>query len=95
MDVYMIRHRMPELADAVSDKDDGFNKISIHIESCYVEPVSLDNAVMLSSVISEAQTHSFSSAAFDIKRPDGSVAYRSALANVDAYGGGCLSVCCV
>ncbi len=86
MDVYMIRHRMPELADAVSDKDDGFNKISIHIESCYVEPVSLDNAVMLSSVISEAQTHSFSSVAFDIKRPDGSVAYRSALANVDAYG---------
>ncbi|MDE5669939.1 MAG: hypothetical protein K2I14_00520, partial [Eubacterium sp.] len=86
MDVYMIRHRMPELADAVSDNGDGFNRISINIESYCIEPVSLDNAVMLSSVISEAQSYSFSSVAFDIKRADGSVAYRSALANVDAYG---------
>lgn len=86
MDVYMIRHRMPELADAVSDKGDGFNNISINIESYCIELVSLDNAVMLSSVISEAQSYSFSSVAFDIKRADGSVSYRSALANVDAYG---------
>ena len=86
MDVYMIRHRMPELADAVSDKGDGFNKVSINIQSYYIDPVSLDNAVMLSSVISDTQSYSFSSTAFDIKREDGSVAYRSALANVDTYG---------
>ncbi|MDE6111495.1 MAG: putative glycoside hydrolase, partial [Eubacterium sp.] len=86
MDVYMIRHRMPDLADAVSDKGDGFNKVSINLESYYIDSVSLDNAVMLSSVISDAQSYSFSSAAFDIKREDGSVTYRSALANVDTYG---------
>lgn len=86
MDVYMIRHRMPDLATAVSDKADGFNKIAIRIEGCCTDPVSLDNAVMLSSVISDAQSYGFSSVAFDIKREDGSVAYRSALANVDTYG---------
>lgn len=86
MDVYMIRHRMPDLAAAVSDNGDGFNKVSINVESCYIDSVSLDNAIMLSSVISDAQSYSFSSAAFDVKRNDGSVAYRSALANVDTYG---------
>ena len=86
MDVYMIRHRMPDLADAVSDNGDGFNQISIQVESCYIDSVSLDHAVMLSSVISDMQSYSFSSAAFDIKREDGSVAYKSALANVDTYG---------
>lgn len=88
MDVYMIRHRMPDLASAVSDKDneDGFNKISLNIQGCYIDSVSLDDAVMLSSVISDMQSYSFSSAVFDIKRADGSVAYKSALANVDVYG---------
>ncbi|MBD5083175.1 MAG: hypothetical protein HDT34_03290 [Clostridiales bacterium] len=86
MDVYMIRHRMPDLASAVSDKEIGLNKMSIDIKGRYIESVSLDNAVMLSSVISDAQSNSFRSVAFDIKREDGSVAYKSALANVDAYG---------
>lgn len=86
MDVYMIRHRMPDLESAVSDKDNGFNKIILNIQSNYIESVSLDGAVMLSSVISDAQSNSFSSVAIDIKRADGSVAYKSALANVDTYG---------
>ena len=41
---------------------------------------------MLSSVIADAQSASFSSVAVDIKRADGTVAYKSALANVDGYG---------
>ncbi|MDE6658619.1 MAG: putative glycoside hydrolase [Eubacterium sp.] len=86
MDVYMIRHRMPDLATAVADKDDSFSKISLNLESYYIDSVSLDDAVMLSSVVSDAQSNSFSSVAFDIKREDGTVAYKSALANVDAYG---------
>ncbi|MDE6412276.1 MAG: putative glycoside hydrolase, partial [Eubacterium sp.] len=85
MDVYMIRHRMPDLASAVADKDDSFSKLSLNLESYYIESVSLDHAIMLSSVVSDAQSYSFSSVAFDIKREDGSVAYKSALANVDAY----------
>ncbi|MDE6723598.1 MAG: putative glycoside hydrolase [Eubacterium sp.] len=86
MDVYMIRHRMPDLASAVSDKETGLNKMSIDIKGRYIESVALDNAVMLSSVISDTQSNAFRSVAFDIKREDGSVAYKSALANVDAYG---------
>ncbi len=52
----------------------------------YVPSVALDNSVMLSSVIKEAQENEFSSITFDIKRDNGTVGYASQLVAVNTLG---------
>lgn len=87
MDVYMIRHRMPN-PDAVESEQQmqDVSQVSLNLKSEYIDIVSLDGADMLSAVLSDADLHSFSSVAFDIKRADGTVAYKSNLANIHTYG---------
>ena len=87
MDVYMIRHRMPDFEAAESNRQNNpLSQVSLNLKSEYIDAVSLDGADMLAAVISAAGEYSFSSVAFDIKRAEGTIGYRSALANAQTYG---------
>lgn len=87
MDVYMIRHRMPDFESAEANQKDGnLSQVSVNFKSEYIDAVSLDGADMLSAVISDAGSYSFSSVAFDIKRAEGTIGYKSALSNAQTYG---------
>lgn len=87
MDVYMIRNGMPDLSSASDGLSaDLLNEISLDIHANYVESVSLDGSVMLDAVLSQAEAEGCNSVAFDIKRSEGSLGYRSALASADTYG---------
>lgn len=87
MDVYMQRHAMPENnpnSNAVSEPP--INEIALDLKSEYVNSVSLDGGIMLDSVITDISANGYDSAAIDIKRREGTIGYRSALANVDTFG---------
>lgn len=87
MDIYMQRHAMPEkLSDISSISSGAINEVSLDLKSKYTQSVSLDGSVMLDAVITELTEGGYNSVAFDLKRSEGSIAYKSALANVDTYG---------
>lgn len=87
MDVYMIRTGIPSIKEAETDNaDNAFNQIALSLSCEYADSVSLDGAVMLDAVIDNVSSRGFNSVVFDIKRSEGSVGYKSTLANVDAYG---------
>lgn len=86
MDVYMIRNAMP--VETVDEPyiQNNMNEISLGLQSEYAESISLDGSVMLQAVIDELEDGGYNSVTFDLKRGEGSVGYRSALASVDTYG---------
>ncbi len=87
MDVYMIRNGMPDISSAADGLSAGaLNEISLNIQANYVESVSLDGSVMLDAVLSQTETDGCNGIAFDIKRSEGSLGYRSELASADTYG---------
>lgn len=87
MDVYMIRHRMPDMnSPEASENKSDFSQVLLELHSEYIDVVSLDGEAMLEAVISEANSYSFSSVAFDIKRAQGTIGFKSALANAETYG---------
>ena len=87
MDVYMLRHRMPDINAIENDSaQNTFSQISLDLKSEYIESVSLDGSVMLDAVITDAEAYGYNSVTFDIKRSEGSVGYKSALINIDTYG---------
>ncbi|MCD7872879.1 MAG: putative glycoside hydrolase [Clostridiales bacterium] len=87
MDVYMQRHTMPKNYSYAQETSGGtINEVVLNLHALYTESVSLDGSVILDSVITELSQGGYNSAAFDIKRADGSVGYKSSLASVDSYG---------
>lgn len=87
MDVYMQRHAMP--IDTPEDdiaSEAPLNEIALDLQSEYVNGVSFDGGAMLDSVITELEAGGYDAAVLDIKREQGTVGYRSALANVDTFG---------
>ncbi len=87
MDVYMIRKGMPDRSALQGEApDSALNEISLGLSAEYIESVSLDGSVMLDAVLSQAETEGCNSVAFDIKRSEGSLGYRSELSVADAYG---------
>ena len=86
MSIYMKRHAMPDIAGTDGYSQGGFNHSVVKLSGEYIDAVSLDGSDILDSVLSEAQTGSYNSVAFDIKRSDGTVSYRSGLVNIDAFG---------
>lgn len=88
MDVHMGRSAKPaeRLSLQATAQTADLSNMKINISSRYVDSVSLDSAVMLSSVIDEAVANGYSSVTFDAKRADGTVGYASALASVDTFG---------
>lgn len=87
MDVYMQRHAMPaEKPEEDIASEAPLNEIALDLQAEYVSNVSFDGGAMLDSVITELEAGGYDSAAVDIKRAEGTIGYRSALANVDTFG---------
>lgn len=85
MDVYIDRNAMP-LTDDDYEQSIGVSDIDIQFKADVIEPLSLDNSVMLSAVISEIQQQDYTASVFDLKRNDGTIGYQSTLATIDTYG---------
>lgn len=85
MDIYMERNAMP-LTETQTDADSGISNMSLTVKGCTIEPLTMDNGVLLSAVIDNVQSSGYTGACFDIKRDDGTISYSSALATVDMYG---------
>lgn len=85
MDVYMIRNSMPNLASAAAEQGGVMNEMRIDLHGAYEDSISLDGSVILESVAESLAAGGYNSVAFDIKRADGTIGYRSALATVNAY----------
>ncbi len=88
MDVYITRHERPldNMKENVTQETGNMSQIDMNISSAYIDSVSLDSSVMLSSVIEETTEKGYTSVTFDIKRDDGTIGYKSALASVDTFG---------
>lgn len=87
MDVYMYRHAMPDISSQENEQVDApISEVKLDLKAEYVDSVSLDGGVMLDSVVTSVQSNVYNSVAFDIKRMQGTIGYRSALANVDTFG---------
>ena len=85
MSVYMKRNAMPDISSIGDTVQGGFNHSVIELSAQRIETISLDGSDILKSVISSAQSGSYNGVAFDVKRSDGTVGYKSALANIDAF----------
>ncbi len=87
-DIYMIRHAVPaeQIAHNNDSESGNMADITLDLVSRWVESVSLDNSVMLESVIKDTQEMGYNSITFDAKRSDGTIGYASALASIDTYG---------
>ena len=85
MDLHLERNAMPIERNNVLDTAD-LNSVTMNIKGTDCQPLSLDNGVMLSSVVDAAFDEGYSSLAFELKRNDGTIGYNSQLAAVTAYG---------
>lgn len=88
MDVRIIRNARPieQLIDSVSSSNSAFSQTDIQLNAMRISSVSMDNSVMLDSVINDIGLYGCNSVVFDAKRSDGTIGYRSSLAAVDTYG---------
>lgn len=85
MDVYIDRNAMP----LVEEEDNGENhigNIALRIKGCDAQPLTMDNGVLLSSVIDSVQSDGYTAVSIDAKRDDGTIGYVSQLAVLDMYG---------
>ncbi len=86
MDVFMLRNGMPEMNAATNAApSDAINEVKLNLHCAYEDSISMDGSVILDSVISKLTGGAYNSVAIDIKRENGTIGYRSALATVDAY----------
>lgn len=86
MDVFMLRNGMPEMSAATNTTDENaINTVKMNLHCAYEDSISMDGSVILDSVIKNLSDGAYNSVAIDIKRDDGTIGYRSALATVDAY----------
>lgn len=88
MDVRIIRNARPieELVNNASSSNGALSQTDIQLYAMKISSVSMDNSVMLDSVINDVGQYGFNSVVFDAKRSDGTIGYRSSLAAVDTYG---------
>lgn len=86
-DVSIIRHETAlEQAEEFRVQQGNLTALTVEAKSLYEESMSLDGAVMLSSVIDEAIKGGYTGVTFDAKRSDGTIGYQSDLALVDTFG---------
>lgn len=84
-DLYIERNAMP-LTEDKDDSNADISTVSLKLKSDKIESLSMDAGVMLTAVLDELQEGGYTSAAFDLKRSDGTIGYDSALATIDMYG---------
>lgn len=85
MSVYMKRNAMPDISETDGYSQGGFNHSIVELNCEYIETASLDGSDILDSVLTETQEGSYNGVAFDIKRSDGTVSYKSKLVNIEAF----------
>lgn len=86
MDVYMLRNAMPvRYSELRPEEQNQINEMKLDLQCAYEESISMDGSVILDSVIDRLTAGAYNSVMFDVKRADGTIGYRSALATVDAY----------
>ncbi|MBR3149036.1 MAG: hypothetical protein IKF64_02615 [Eubacterium sp.] len=86
MDVYITRHAEPAKHIGETKADENLlSDMQVNFSAFMTEGISLDNSVMLSAVINEAQNNGFTAIAFEAKRADGTIGYNSTLASVDTF----------
>ena len=85
MDLYIDRNAMPETKENTGESV-SFSNVNLMLKGMSVQSISLDNSVMLDSVIKSAEDEAYSSVTFDLKRDDGTIGYNSKLATIRAYG---------
>ena len=85
MDLYIDRNAMPETEENTGESV-SFSNVNLMLKGMSVQSISLDNSVMLDSVIKSAEDEAYSSVTFDLKRDDGTIGYNSKLATIRAYG---------
>ncbi|MBQ9227786.1 MAG: UxaA family hydrolase [Eubacterium sp.] len=86
-DVFIIRHAAPlERAMENRAQEGNLNALPVAAQALHEESLSLDGAVMLSSVVDDTLRDGYTGIVFDAKRSDGTVGYRSTLALVDTFG---------
>lgn len=85
MDVCMEMNSMPARTQTVQE-DSEEAAAAVEAKALMTDSVSLDGAVMLDTVIKDAEAGGYSAIAFDLKRSDGTIGYSSKLANVVSSG---------
>lgn len=86
MDVYITRNAnaAKHIGETVTDEG-SLAEMQVSFSGVMTAGISLDNSVMLSAVMKEAQNNGFTAVVFDAKRSDGTIAYASSLASVDTF----------
>ncbi|MGN0533208.1 MAG: putative glycoside hydrolase [Eubacterium sp.] len=85
MDVNIQRNAMP--SDYLEQEHTAdLSEMKLSIGATDIPTLAMDGGVMLETVVDELQKSKFTSAAFDLKRSDGTVSYLSGQASVEAYG---------
>ncbi|MBR0412666.1 MAG: hypothetical protein IJI47_03770 [Eubacterium sp.] len=86
MDVYITRHAEPALHLSSDKEETGvLSNIPVEFSAELSEGIGLDDSVMLSAVMNDTQKKGFNAVAFEAKRENGTVGYKSGLASVDAF----------
>lgn len=86
MDVYITRHAEPALNSAEQTESAGtLSGMKVEFSAELAEGIGLDDSVMLSAVMNETQKKGFTAVAFEAKRENGTIGYKSTLASVDAF----------
>ncbi|MBQ9517747.1 MAG: hypothetical protein IJR60_06680 [Eubacterium sp.] len=86
MDVYITRNATPAINSVDTQKDAGsLSGMKVEFSAELVDGIGLDDSVMLSAVMKQTQQRGFTGVAFEAKRANGTVGYKSSLASVDAF----------
>lgn len=87
MDIHMMRHYAPVKNIEINNDNNQANMadMTINISAYAIESVGFDASIMLSSVMKELSTSSYTSLMFDVKRSDGTIGYASSLASIDTF----------
>lgn len=86
MDVYITRHAEPAKHIGEQTTQAGvLSDMQVNFSAYMTDGISLDNSVMLSAVMHEAQNSGYTAIAFEAKRADGTIGYSSSLATVDTF----------
>ncbi len=86
MDVYIQRHAKPAMSSYDSENIDGaMSDMQVGFFAKMTDGIGLDASVMLSSIMNSTQKNGYSAVAFEAKRADGTIGYKSSLASVDTF----------
>ena len=86
MDVYITRNAKAVHYSSDTDVDTGaLSDVKVEFSADMAESIGLDDSVMLSAIMNETQKNGFTAIAFEAKRENGTIGYKSNLSSVDSF----------